>query len=600
QRPATEPPGIEGRVNTVSVVVQPATSSASWRLGVMVAVAVLATGIGLAAGSTLLNSRATGAGSAAAYVPADAALYLELRLEPSAQQDAALREILGRFPPIDGIDADQPLYGQLTERLDELLADEAPGLSWSEDIAPWFDGHLAVAVTDIGFEAMSGEFDPMNPPAPEIVVFAGVTDAAAARTAVARIVAEAGREDLAFTDTEHNGVTIRSADGPGAYAVTDDNVLLAEEAGTIEKALDASAASAGALGDELTRYTAQLPTDWLAFGYYDFTELMTRALSEAGAVDPQMVGMVEAYTALFEHQPLRGAMAFSASGDRLLGDAAVEPPTGPFAVENRDRGLADEVPSDTLYYSEAGNLGTAMAAIIEPMTDALASVPEGDESVAMIESALGADLEELVEWIGDGAVSIGWDGSQPYGGLVLVPTDVDAAEQRLDQLATFAGLAAMDPANGVNVTEEEVGSQTVTTISWTDPSESTEMLLPFGQLSVEVQYTVTDDRAIIGFGDAFVGRVLGLDPGDALGSQERYTEAVAELGGSENGGVTWLDLAGTRIALEESVLAYVESMGGTIEYESEIKPWVVPFDRLVTVTRLEDDVLVQRSALMFE
>ena len=53
-------------------------------------------------GSAVLQSRATLIGSGASYVPATAPIYVEVRLEPSEAQDAALREFLGHFPEIEG------------------------------------------------------------------------------------------------------------------------------------------------------------------------------------------------------------------------------------------------------------------------------------------------------------------------------------------------------------------------------------------------------------------------------------------------------------------------------------------------------------------
>jgi hypothetical protein len=240
-----------------------------------------------------------------------------------------------------------------------------------------------------------------------------------------------------------------------------------------------------------------------------------------------------------------------------------------------------------------------MTAVIEPMKDAVAGLPDGAEQVAMIEAALGADLEELVSWIDDGAMSFGFDGSQAYGGMVLVPNDMEAAERRLSQLGTFAGLAALDPSSGVSVEEAEVGSTSVTTIRWEDADAPPDPMLPIPTALV-VQYAVTDDRALIGLGDAFIGRVLELDPADALASVARFSDSVDEFGGASNTGVAWLDLTGLREAIE----TYLEPRLGTMDpdgyYETEIRPWLLPLDRIVSVTRLEGDVHVQRGALLVE
>ena len=571
------------------------------RMAIIGGVGVLAVGIGVAVGSFLLTTRAADVGSGAAYVPADAPFYVEMRLEPSAAQDGALREMLGHFPPIEGVDLDQPLYAQLVARVDEMLVEEDAGVSWADDVAPWFDGHVAIAVTEIPASAMAMPVDPMTvPEVPPTVVLLGVTDKAAAEAGIQRLLAEADDGALTFTETEHAGVTIRSAEGSenGAYALTDDQVVIGSDADAVAVALDTHAAGTGTLAEmaEMTKLTDTLPEDWLVFATYDLTDLMADALAEGAAASPEIAA---AFESLMQHQPLRGAMAVSASGDRILLDAATDPPTGPFTVENEDRGLAAEVPGDALYFSEAGNLGAAFAAIIEPMKEALATTPEGEEGIGTAEAALGADIEDLVSWIDDGAVAIGYDGDEPYGGLVLVPNDIAAAERRLGQLASFAGLGAMDPSSGITVNEEVVDGVTITSIGWEDPNAGSGSMFPTPTGAV-VEYAVTDDRALIGFGESFVRRVLSLDEADALAVQPRYADAITEMGGTENAGVTWFDLAGTREAIEAALGPMIAEGDVDGIYESEIRPWLLPLDRIVGVARLEGDVLIQRGALVVD
>ena len=118
--------------------------------------------------------------------------------------------------------------------------------------------------------------------------------------------------------------------------------------------------------------------------------------------------------------------------------------------------------------------------------------------------------------------------------------------------------------------------------------------------SVAVEYALTDDRAIIGIGDLFVRRVLAVDEADSLAAQPRYADAIAELGGADNAGVAWWDLTGTREAIESALGPMLEAEGAGVSYEAEIRPWLLPLDQLVSVTRLDGDVLVQRAALLFE
>jgi hypothetical protein len=581
----------------VTVQTQPASRLPAWRFLVIAAVGVLAVAIGVAAGTVLLVSRTAAVGAGSSYVPASAPFYFEMRLEASEAQDGALREMLGHFPPIEGIDLDRPLYDQIAVRIDELLADEGAGVTWSGDVAPWFDGRIGFAVTEIPLEAMSAAMPTDEMAMPGMVVLVGVTDATAAAASIERLIAETG-EAPTFTEQTHGGVTIRVSDDDGAYALTDDQLLIAPSADDVIAALDARDSGSNTLAEaeEITRLTDALPSDWLAFGIYDFSDVMSAAISEGASASP---GMAEAFGALLEHQPLRGAMAVTAAGDRLAVDVVTDAPTGPFAAENAERGLAGEVPADTIYYAEAGNLGTTLAAVIEPLKEAMASMPGGEDQVGTVEAALGADLEELVSWIDDGAVAIGFDGEEPYGGMVLVPNDMDAASRRLGQLASFAGLAALDPSSGVTVEESTVGSASVTTIRWEDPNAEPEAMLPT-PTGLAVQYAVTDDRALIGLGETFVGRVLALEPADALGSVERFTSAIDELGGASNIGVAWVDLAGAREALETYLLPRFGMLDTEGFYESEIRPWLLPLDRIVSVTRLDGGVLVQRGALLVD
>jgi hypothetical protein len=569
-----------------------------WRILVIGLVAVLAVGIGTAAGAFLLNGRASGAGQAATYVAADAPMYVEIRLDPGEGQDAALRDFLGRFPAIEGLDLDRPLYDQLGELIDDQLAgqDEVE-LSWSTDVQPWFDGRIAFAVTEIPLEAMARPDDPMAmPELPSMLAVFGVTDAAAARATIDRLLDDAQAE---LVESSHLGVTIRSHDDEGAFAVTDDAVLVAPDAASIVAALDTHADPDAGLAatDQLESAIDALPADWLAFSAFDLSGIM--AAGFADAAEGQDAAAVAAMQALIEHQPMRGAMAVTAQGDRMAIDGVSDAPTGPFTVENADRALASEVPADALYFVESGNIGEALGAVLGAVRDAAGTDPEAAEQIELAEAALGAELPELVAWIDDGAIAAGWDAASPWAGVILVPSDVDAADRRLGQLATFASLAGLDPSSGVSVTESEVAGETVTTIRWSGPEDVEAFAEPMAG-GIVIEYTVTEDRAIIGIGDGFVRRALELDAADSLSADARYTSTIDELGGTTNAGVAWLDLAAAR----EALMAALEPMMGFIDPDGEFaagaEPWLLPLDRFASVSVLDGDVLVQRAALFVE
>ena len=586
----------------------PAAGFGAWRILVIALVGVLAVGIGATAGAFLFTDRAAGAGEAAGYVPATAPMYMELRLDPGAAQDQALRELLARFPEIDGVDLTRPLFEQLGGAIDDKIAGEAPTeLRWETDVAPWFDGSVAFAVTEIPAELLAAASmpvpdDPGDPGTfgddelmPGMLVTLGVTDPAAARTSIGRLVEEGGATDL--TETEHRGVTIVALADEGAYAVTDDAVLVAPDAGSIVAALDIAAGGESlADAEHVTDLAGRLPADWLALVAFDFTDVMAAAM-DAQADDPSAAAM----RALLEGQPMRGATVITAEADRLVIDGVAGAPTGDLALENADRGLAGEVPADTLYFADGGNIGRALAAITTALKGAAQADPEASEQIATAEAALGADLEELVEWVDDGAVAAGWSVDGPWAGLVLVPTDASVAARRLGQLATFAGLASLDPNSGISVDESDVAGETVTTIRWQGPS--TEPSFDAGMPPIEglsLQYTVTDDRAIIGIGETFVADVLGLAAGDALADEDRYASTIASLGGAENAGAVWVDLAGTVDALVTALEPMLGVMDPNGQFATGIVPWLRPFDRYAAVSVVDGDVVVQRAVVVVE
>jgi hypothetical protein len=575
---------------------QPAARVPAWRIAVIGVVGILAVAIGVAVGSFFLGARSAALGGGASYVPASAPFYFEMRLEPSAAQDAELRELLGRFPPIEGVDLARPLYEQLTEKLDEEIATSGGGISWAEDVATWFDGRVGVALLDLPADTFAAPTDPFATPAvPPMVLLLGVTDEEEAGAAIDRLLA-ASPGAVTFTDQTHAGTVIHVADGDmGAWALTDDQVLIAPTASDIETALDARASGSTTLAEaaEITQLTDALPADWLAFGVYDMTDLMAAAFDEAAAASPGM----DAFRELFENQSLRGAIAVTASGDRIAIETVTDPPTGPLAVTNADRGLADEVPADVLVYSESGGIGAGFEASIGPMKETFGAMPGMAEQLETIESALGTDLEQMLAWMGDGALAVGWDGTQPYGGMVIVPTDVEEARRRLDQLATFAGLAALDATSGISVSERDVDGVSVTSIRWSDPNAGAEgMPVPMDFTELVVEWAVTDDRVYLGVGDAFVPRVITLDGAASLASVARYRDAVDDMGGATNAGVMWMDLRGLREAIETAMGS--EMLGSS--YETDVLPWLEPLDRLVSVNRIEGAVLVGTFALLVD
>ncbi|HYN63684.1 MAG TPA: DUF3352 domain-containing protein, partial [Candidatus Limnocylindrales bacterium] len=578
---------------------KPASAHRRWRIAVIGAVTVLAAGIGLVLGLTVLPGRGSSPlGTSASYVPAQAVMYMEARLDLPAGQRGSLRIILERFP---GIDADDLLTDALADTLDDALAGSNLPIDYSGDIAPWFDGRVAVALLDYPLS-----MDPTTTmELPSAAALVGVRDAAAAGAFTDRLrqELEAQAFGATFTSSEHSGVTIWTLEADAgtvglssnqelAFALTGDQLLLANGQDTIETLLDVHAGSASlAQRDELRDVSVHLPAEWVGVATIDVAAMLDQVRTGLESADPALRELMDVY---LDAVPGFAVSTIGFQDDAVRIDGVSTLPSGDVAPSNSRRELAASVPGDAIFFADGANVGPGLTQSITALRAALAA-SEGSESalegLRQAEAALGADLEEFVSWIGSGAMAAGWDGEQPYGGLVLEAADPAAAAQRLGQLRALVELAAMDPSTQVEVSTADVNGVEVTTIRVsTDATISGS--LPVSK--VVVQYALDGETAVIGFGDRFVGRALAIEAGQSLADTDRYAVAIDRFGGDDNAGAFFLDLVALREALETAV-GDLDTSG---VYEAQIKPNVEPLDYFAGVTRVEGAALISRYGLV--
>jgi hypothetical protein len=574
---------------------KPSPALGRWQIAVIAVVALLAAGIGLVLGLTVLPSRSSGAlGTSASYVPAEAVVYMEARLDLPAGQRESLRTILERFP---GIDADDVLTDALADTLDDAMSGGGLPIDYSGDIAPWFDGRVAVALLDYPLS-----MDAASPVVlPSAAALVGVRDVAAADafTNTLREELQAKSAGATFTSSDHAGVTIWTLDvdspvaGQGfAYALSGDQLLMANGLATIETLLDVHGGDASlAQRDELRDLAVHLPAEWVGVATIDVAAMLDQVRTGVESADPALREVMDAY---LDAVPSFAVSSIGFEDDAVRIDGVSTLPGGDVAPSSGRRELAASVPGDAIFFADGPNVGPGLTQSITGLRAALAASAGSEtvmEGLRQAEAALGADLEEFVSWIGGGAMAAGWDGEQAYAGLVLEAADSAAAAQRLAQLRALVELAAMDPSTQVEVSTESVGGVEVTTIS-----ASTASMMP-GDVPVSevvVQYALDGETAIIGFGDRFVGRVVGIEAGQSLADTDRYGAAIERFGGDDNAGAFFLDLVALREALETAF----GSLDTTGMYEAEVKPNVEPLDYFAGVTRVEGDAVVSRYGLV--
>jgi Protein of unknown function (DUF3352) len=540
-----------------------------WLLAAIVAVVILAALIGVVAGLTINERHSGGSASAAAdYVPADATVYYEVRLDLPGDQRANFETLLGHFPAEAKT---MLLEGGLETLLDSGSAAEPSGMSYTTDVKPWFDGSLAMAM--VGYPQLSPTAG-MTSVVPDVLAFAGVKDADAARAAIDRLRSQPGMSGA--TSTTHDGFTIWSlspsqADAAGigfAWTVTADEVVMGTSSDLVARALDVHAGSRPALANrtEFRDGLARLPADRVATFSVDPSAILAAVRSEMASAAPSAAPLFDAMTANAATFTV-GSARFE--GDRLVMDESAALPSGSTAA-NHDTKLAESVPGDAFLYASASDVGTRLAAAIGSMMDVLGTSASADQMQQM-QSILGGDLPSLVSWIGDAAVVAGEDGDQPYAGLVITPTDAHEASVRLLQLQGLIQLGGTNGGPKVTVTDADHNGTRITTIAFAGvPADAA--------WAGSIQYAVTDTRVVIGTGTSFVARVLDMTKADSLAGQSRFASAVDAVGGPDNLGVTWLDLAGIRTVAERAA-------GSSLP--AEVEPWLMPFDYLAAASRVD-------------
>lgn len=548
-----------------------------WMPVAMVAIVTLAVLIGTVLG-VALNNRTSGGGAsaAAAYVPADATLYCELRLDLPGDQRANVQTLLGYFP------AEATTFlleGGLDTTLDARSSAQPSGLSYTTDVKPWFDGSLAAAM--VGYPELpsaSGTAAGM----PDMLVFAGVKDADAARSAIDRAQAASDLTDV--TSTTHDGVTIWSASaskGTGAdvafaWAVTEDQVVVGTGSDLVARALDVHAGSLPSLAGrtEFINGLARLPADRAATFSVDTSAILDAVQSRMASAAPSAAPLLDAMTAQ--------APTFVVGSARIEGDRVVMDESGVLpsdsTLTNHDTKLAEAVPGDAFFYASTSDVGTHLASAIQSMMSAMGSGVPADQ----LKTFLGGDLSSLVSWIGDAAVVAGENGTEPYVGLVITPTDAQEASARLLQLQGLLQLSASAGGPRVTVTEADHNGTKITTITFGGAPASVAW-------ASSIQYAVTDTRVVIGTGTSFVARVLDMTPAESLAGQARFSDAIGAVGGSSNIGETWVDLAGIRTAA-------AAAMGSALP--PGVDQWVTPFDYVAAASRVDSGRLEGHAVLV--
>jgi hypothetical protein len=513
------------------------------------------------------------------YVPTDSVAYGEMRLDLPGDQRQKVGQFLSKFPGF----ADQAaLETKLDEVLDRLISEGSQGKqTFTRDVKPWFGGQLGFAIGPIP------DVDPnaaMSSTARGVLLVT-VKDEALARTWLNTTMSHAG---VAGTSETYNGAELtlfaspKAPDQQAAFTIADGKVAIVGDVASVKAAVDTKGSSAVAKAPGVAAAQAALTGDDLGFMFLDTKALfeastrITGSLSSASPLSSAITGLI----------PDWAAMRIRIEADALQVDAVTQHKAGmPGPDQNRANGVAAFAPPSTVALLAGNDYGRSLLDWI----DLYRSEPALADAFAQIDQAAGmlGGLEALLSWMGDTGVVIAPSGDSVEGGLVSVPADASGGRQLLTTIRSFLQLGGAQA--GVTIRDEQYLGETITVIDLGDLRDLAAMVGGMGSLPTDpsslpegraqIAFVATDEVIAIGSSADFIKHVLDAGAGASLADDARFKALLGRVDG-ENTGVTFIDIAAIR-GLAEGAMSDATAQERA-EYEKSIKPFLTPFDALIS------------------
>ncbi len=554
----------------------------------VVGLAIVAVVIGASAAVAALITGRSPAATVLGYVPDKTIIYTEVRLDLPGDQRRSVGAFLSKFPGF----ADQAaLDTKLDEVLDRLIKDAThDDQTYTADIKPWFDGELAFSVGPLP-DPTSLSADPVTSlGSVRFLALLSVKDQAGAQAWFDKAFSKA----QAKTTTEtYNGATLTlfgaGTSPQAAFAVIDGKVAVAGDVASVKEAIDSKGSSGFAAEADPKAALTSADGDHIGFAYLAIKPLVAWSQEVAKSVPGGVSSPINA--AMVSFLPDWGAFSLRIEGDAVVLQATAPKPAkaiGP--TEDRTSPVVDHIPAGAVVAAVAHDTGKTLGQTL----DLFKSDPSLKPMIDRFEQATGVvgGTDAAIGWIGDTAVVINVADGTPEGGLIIVPTDKDAATRLFTSLRTLIGLGGGQA--GVTIRDEPYAGTTITIVDLGDAaglagmaglgSGAAAIPLPTGR--VEIAFAVTDKVVVIGSGPAFVRHVLDTTSATSLASNDRYKALAGRAG---TGSVSsFVDIAAIRGLIEKAVVG--AGPAALAAYEKDVKPYLAPFDALYASSSVGGDL----------
>lgn len=457
------------------------------RAAVIVTTGALALGVAACGG----DDESTGAEPASA-VPATAPIYFEAVVRPEgdlkSDAEAALGKILGTDDP----------GAEIEKLLSDSDADGEGDLSYEDDVEPWLGERAGGFVTGISGDSADAAF-----------VFTS-TDDDAARAAIEK--GSQGDEERTYEEVTY------WLDGETASGVTDGYAIIGTER-AFRAAIDTIKGDDVETIDESEQFAQAVDAiggddDALAVFYVDTPGVIDAAARSGGIPQDQLR---ELRTQLEENAGDAAVAKVGAAEEAISVESAALGVKAPEGEGGDGAAQVAALPGDAWLALGVGGLGDSLRRGIEQLQQVgNAGGQDVDALLSQIQSATGIDLEQdLLSWMGDGALFVRGTGIADIGGALVVQTsDPQATDGAIVKLTELVRRSApgtrVRPLRGVAGAEEGV------------------VITPAGS-PVQVIVATGGDTFVAGVGQQAVEQAL--DPQTTLADSEAYQAAADALGG---------------------------------------------------------------------
>jgi hypothetical protein len=511
-----------------------------------------------------------------AYLPADSAMAMEMRLDLPAGQREEFVRFVTRFPQVGD-------SGQVERRMDELLneaiASSSGGLAnYQDDVKPWFTGWIVLGGT-MPRDAMAGD-------AGYFVIVFGSTDRASAEIALERL-----RGSGNWTSQPGpGGATLWSGptnwDGSSnTYAVPDDAVVAGNDFEAVRAALQRKASEGPSLlgRESFTAALDRQPGGRMAMYWMDYEALLA-AIDEASQGP---FGNPFQFTCPGAAEPRSITGSLSMRDGNAHFDLMIESAPGGPTFEMRDTGLAQRMPADTFFFTTVHDVGDTVSTTL----DCLRSNPMISSQLRDIEDQIGQPIDGYLSWAGDAAVGVRYDGTRVTGGLVVKVTDQSKASETMGQLRGLITAAGASGETDVRVIDGEYNGARMVTFEMDDPFGSMQPPMPEPSFA----YAFAGDLLVLGFDASFARAVIDTQADNSLATNAEYRRAVEAAGGTNNTGVMYLDFA-TTWQLAEGLMLPMGGIGFNPQLQ-EARAIIGSLESLAMVSRADGDTFIVHLVL---